>query len=182
MIPPREEGWLADDLDKLPDAPRHTELLDGALVFNMSPQRRWHARLIFRLTGALAEQAPADVEVEHEMTVRLDDRNRPEPDIVVTTSAPYDPDTTYFDAADVLLVVEVESPESKHRDRTVKLRKYAEAGIACYWRVGQEREGPVVTVYELDRGARQYVPTAIARGRLQTTRPFPIDIDLTSLA
>jgi Uma2 family endonuclease len=29
----------------------------------------------------------------------------------------------------VKLVVEAVSPESAHRDRTVKLRKYAEAGI-----------------------------------------------------
>lgn len=33
MRPPRAEGWLAEDLDHLPEAPRHTELIDGALVF-----------------------------------------------------------------------------------------------------------------------------------------------------
>lgn len=181
MIPPREEGWLADDLDKLPDAPRHTELLDGALIFNMSPQRHWHARLIRKLTDALEEQAPAGVVVEHELTVRLDDRTRLEPDVLASTT-PYDPDSTWFAPADVLLVVEVESPESKHRDRTVKLLRYAEAGIGCYWRVDQESEGPVVTVYELDRATGAYVATGIARDRLQTSRPFPIDIDLTSLA
>lgn len=37
MRPPRPEGWYADDLDKLTEAPRHTELIDGALVFMMSP-------------------------------------------------------------------------------------------------------------------------------------------------
>ncbi|HEY0700605.1 MAG TPA: hypothetical protein VGD43_22710 [Micromonospora sp.] len=37
MRPPRVEGWYADDLDHLPEAPRHTELIDGALVFMMSP-------------------------------------------------------------------------------------------------------------------------------------------------
>lgn len=39
MRPPREEGWFAQDLDRLPEAPRPTELIDGALVFPMSPQR-----------------------------------------------------------------------------------------------------------------------------------------------
>jgi hypothetical protein len=36
MHPPRPEGWLAEDLDRLPEAPRHTELIDGALAFMMS--------------------------------------------------------------------------------------------------------------------------------------------------
>lgn len=37
MRPPRDEGWFAEDLDHLPEAPRHTELIDGALVFMTSP-------------------------------------------------------------------------------------------------------------------------------------------------
>jgi hypothetical protein len=35
MRPPRPEGWCSEDLDKLAEAPRHTELIDGALVFMM---------------------------------------------------------------------------------------------------------------------------------------------------
>jgi hypothetical protein len=46
MRPPREEGWFAEDLDRLPEAPRHTELIDGALVFMMSPRRWWHGHLV----------------------------------------------------------------------------------------------------------------------------------------
>src|SRR3954447_20193814 len=91
MRPPRAEGWLADDLDRLPEAPRHTELIDGALVFMMSPQRSWHGRVVTALTVQLAAAAPDGFEVEREMTIRLDDRNRPEPDLLVSTTA-YDPD------------------------------------------------------------------------------------------
>lgn len=43
MRPPRPEGWYSEDLDELAEAPRHTELIDGALVFMLSPQRVWHA-------------------------------------------------------------------------------------------------------------------------------------------
>jgi Uma2 family endonuclease len=128
MHPPREEGWLAEDLDSLPEAPRHTELIDGALVFMMSPQRAWHGRVVTALTNRLSALAPEGFEVEREMTIRLDDRNRPEPDILVTSAA-YDPDRTSFTPDGVKLVVEVVSPESAHRDRIVKLRKYADAGI-----------------------------------------------------
>ncbi|BCJ54086.1 hypothetical protein Asp14428_55610 [Actinoplanes sp. NBRC 14428] len=180
MRPPRLEGWFAEDLDHLPDAPRHTELIDGALVFMMSPQRSWHARTVTALVVALSEQAPAKIEVEREMTIRLDDRNRPEPDALVAT-APYDPDRTFYTPDQVLLVVEVVSPESAHRDRNVKLRKYAEAGIANYWRVEDENGSPVVHAYELDAPTRSYVPTGIHRHELRTTTPFTIKLDLDGL-
>ncbi|MDH6706025.1 Uma2 family endonuclease [Kitasatospora sp. MAA19] len=179
MYAPRDEGWLADDLDHLPQAPRHTELIDGALVFMMSPRRSWHSRTVTRLTTALEDLAPAGSLVDREMTIKPDRRNRPEPDVVVTTVA-YDADRTWFAPADVTLVVEVVSPESAHRDRTVKLRKYAEAGIPHYWIV--EEDGlPVVHVYELDVPTSTYAPAGIFRGVLERPVPFPITIDLDSL-
>ncbi|WP_106400202.1 Uma2 family endonuclease [Actinocorallia populi] len=180
MRPPREEGWFAEDLDRLPEAPRHTELIDGALVFMMSPQRSWHGRLVTALTAALMAQAGPDVEVEREMTIRLDGRNRPEPDLLVT-SAPYDPDRTWYAPEDVLLVIEVVSPESAHRDRTVKLRKYAEAGIPHYWCIEDEGTSPVVHVYELDRPTESYVAVGIFRETLRRPVPFKIDLDLNAL-
>ncbi|MEU8236934.1 Uma2 family endonuclease [Actinoplanes missouriensis] len=181
MRPPRPEGWYADDLDHLPEAPRHTELIDGALVFMMSPQRAWHSRAVSALLITLLEQAPTGVEVEREMTIRLDDRNRPEPDLLATRAPFYDPNRTYYTPDQVLLVVEVVSPESAHRDRTVKLRKYAEAGIPHYWRVEDEDTSPVVHTYELDGPTRAYAPTGIHRHELRTSTPFAIEIDLDGL-
>ncbi|WNV82369.1 Uma2 family endonuclease [Umezawaea sp. Da 62-37] len=180
MRPPREEGWFAEDLDRLPEAPRHTELIDGALVFMTSPQRSWHGRLVTALTTNLMAQAPDGVEVEREMTIRLDARNRPEPDILATTAA-YDPDRTWYAPDDVLLVVEVVSPESAHRDRTVKLRKYAEAGIRHHWCIEGEGTMPVVHVYELDQPTGAYAPAGIFRETLRRTLPFEIDLDLNAL-
>jgi Uma2 family endonuclease len=180
MRPPRAEGWFAEDLDRLAEAPRHTELIDGALVFMMSPQRSWHARLVTNLTVALTEEAPASVEVEREMTIRLDDRNRSEPDLLVTT-APYDANRTWYEPADVQLVIEVVSPESAHRDRTVKLRKYAEAGIRHYWCIEDEDGAAVVHVYELDGPTGAYAPAGIFRGRLERPVPFAISLDLNGL-
>ncbi|MET9642546.1 Uma2 family endonuclease [Streptomyces syringium] len=180
MIPPRPEGWFAEDLDRLPDAPRHTELIDGALVFMMSPQRWWHGHLLTVLAVALMEQAPEGLRVGREMTVRLDERNRPEPDLLVATT-PYDPDRTWFAPEDVQLVVEVVSPESAHRDRTVKLRKYAQAGIPHYWCIEDEDGAPVVHVYELDEPTGVYAPAGIFRHALQRELPFEIGLDLDKL-
>jgi Uma2 family endonuclease len=180
MRPPRPEGWYSEDLDNIAEAPRHTELIDGALVFMMSPQRVWHARMITALLNALTDQAPAAIEIDREITIRLDRWNRPEPGLLATT-APYDPSRTFYTAEETLLVVEVVSPESAHRDRTVKLRKYAEAGIASYWRVEDEDGSPVVHAYELDEPTRSYVPTGIHRHELHTTTPFAIKLDLDAL-
>jgi Uma2 family endonuclease len=181
MRPPRPEGWFAEDLDRLPEAPRHTELIDGALVFMMSPQRWWHGEIVTDLTLALRAQAPAGFRVGREMTIRLDARNRPEPDLVVTT-APYDPDCTWFAPEDVQLVIEVVSPESAHRDRTVKLRKYAEAGIRHYWCIEDEDTVPAVHVYELDEPTGSYAPAGIFRHTLKRSLPFEISLDLDKLA
>ncbi|MFD8929213.1 Uma2 family endonuclease [Streptomyces mirabilis] len=180
MRPPRLEGWFAEDLDRLPEAPRHTELIDGALVFMMSPQRWWHGEIVTDLTFALRAQAPAGFKVGREMTIRLDERNRPEPDLLLTT-ADYDGDRTWFTPDEVRLVVEVVSPESAHRDRTVKLRKYAEAGIPHYWRIEEEDGAPVVHVYELDKPTRSYAPAGIFRGTLERRVPFEISLDLDKL-
>jgi Uma2 family endonuclease len=179
MHPPRAEGWFAEDLDHLPDAPRHTELIDGALVFRW-PQRLWHARTGTNLAIELAAHAPDGVLVLAGMTIRLDDRTRTEPDLVVT-AAPVDPNQTWFEPTVVLLVVEVTSPESAYRDRTVKLRKYAEAGIKHYWLIDEENARPVAHVYELDEPTRSYAPTGIVRGKLELAVPFPITVDLDGL-
>lgn len=180
MRPPRPEGWFAEDLDRLTAAPRHTELIDGALVFMMFPQRAWHSRVVTSLTTILAGQAPDGFDVEREMTIRLDERNRPEPDVIVTT-APFDPDRTWYDPGDVELVIEVVSPESAHRDRTVKLTKYAQAGIQHYWLVEDVDTTTTVHVYELDSAVGSYAPTGIFRDDLTLTAPFPITLDVRRL-
>ncbi|MFG2978336.1 Uma2 family endonuclease [Streptomyces sp. NPDC048331] len=180
MLPPRPSGWEADDLDHWPQAPRHTELIDGALIFMMSPQRSWHSRLVGRLTARLEQSAPDGMVIEREMTVRLDKRSRPEPDILAATVA-YDPDRTRFLPEEVALVIEVVSEESADRDRSIKPFKYAQAGIPHFWRVEDEKGEPVVHVYELDTVTRTYVPTGIHRERLKVAVPFPADIDLSTL-
>ncbi len=149
-------------------------------VFMVSPQRSWHGRLVTALTNTLMTQAPAGFEVEREMTIRLAARNRPEPDLLLT-NLPYDPDRTWYAPEDVKLVVETVSPESAHRDRTVKLRKYAEAGIPHYWCIEDEDGAAVAHVYELDEPTGAYAPTGIFRPALQRPVPFEVGLDLDKL-
>ncbi|GGT34996.1 hypothetical protein GCM10014713_30820 [Streptomyces purpureus] len=78
--PPPVGGWTADDLDRMPGLPPHTELLDGGLFFR-SPQTYFHMATLRLLGGLLLAQAPSDVEIIREMSTKLGKRDRPEPDL-----------------------------------------------------------------------------------------------------
>lgn len=178
---PPEDGWTADDLDKLPNLPPHTELIDGSLVF-VSPQTNFHSRVIRLLDNALLAQVPDELDVIREMTIKLNQRNRPEPDVLVfRADADTGPSQTWYRPEDVVIAIEVVSKDSVERDREAKPRKYAAAGIAHFWRVEENDGLPVVYVYELDTATKVYVPMGIFHNRLKLTVPFPIDIDLTAV-
>jgi Uma2 family endonuclease len=182
-------GWTADDLDRLPsvgpngepDFFKHVELIDGALVF-MSPQRRFHERVISAFRTLLNAQAPGDLAAMTQMDVKLGKRSRPCPDVlVVTLAAADDQDRTYYLPEEVLLVVEVVSPDSEDRDRLTKPERYAQAGLPHFWRIEENNGLPVVYVHELDPATSAYTITGIHHGRLTVSVPFPIDIDLDHL-
>jgi Uma2 family endonuclease len=181
-FPPRH-GFTADDLDRIPDLPPHTELIDGSLVF-VSPQKSYHSLVMYLLESRLRVLAPQAFAVRREMSVLLGKRNRPEPDISVlrAEAVTEQADETGYQAADVVLAIEVVSPDSEERDRARKPQLYAKAGIPHFWRV-EKGEGrlPVVYVYELDAVTDSYVPTGVYHDRLKVPAPFAIDIDLTEI-
>ncbi|MFH8975828.1 Uma2 family endonuclease [Streptomyces sp. NPDC017890] len=179
-VPP-VDGYTVDDLFTLPDLPPHTELIDGSLVF-VSPQRAFHADAIDLLVSGLRQFVPPGFRVKREMTIILDRRNGPEPDVsVIRTDAITGPGQTSYEAKDVLLAIEVVSPDSESRDRTTKPQKYAAAGIANFWRVEQGGTSgrPVIHVYELDPMTKAYVHVGMHRERIKVDKPYSIDIDLT---
>ncbi|MGW5659389.1 Uma2 family endonuclease [Streptomyces sp. NPDC003758] len=181
-VPPAD-GWTVDDLFTLPDLPPHTELIDGSLVF-VSPQRDFHSIVIDLLVGGLRRTVPPRFKVRREMTVVIDRKNGPEPDIsVLHGEAVTGRSQTLFRAADVVLAVEVVSPDSESRDRDTKPRKYAAAGIDHFWLVEMvgEEERPVVYVYERDPVTKSYTVTGIHHDRLKVSVPFEIDIDLSEI-
>lgn len=178
---PPPEGFSAADLDHIPDLPAHTELIDGSLVI-ACPQASFHTRVLYLLERVLRDFVPEDLRVRREMSVVLAPRQRPEPDVsVIRAEAEHGPDQTAYQATDVVLAIEVVSPESEVRDRKRKPLLYAEAGIPHFWRVENQAGRPTVYVYELDPGARCYVPTGIYHDRLKVSLPFEIDIDLTEI-
>ena len=171
-------GVTAMDLDLLPDLPPHTELIDGGLVF-VSPRREFHMSVVSLLEFSLRACAPKEWRVVREMSVVLDERQRPEPDVsVVSREFTDDDSTTWYPASAVLLAAEVVSPDSQVRDRERKPQLYARAGIKHFWRVEEDDGRAVLYVYELDPATSAYALTGIHHGRVQLTVPFPIDLDL----
>jgi Uma2 family endonuclease len=132
-----------DDLRRLPDDGRRHELIDGAEFVTPSPTVR-HQRISGRLYLALANwlashpvgevyYAPVDVVLSpHDVVV---------PDLLYLSHAR---------AADVLtdpavcgmpeLLVEILSPGTRHRDRTLKQALYDRAGVTEYWLVDPARD------------------------------------------
>jgi Uma2 family endonuclease len=182
LVPPYE-GWRFEDLLALPvDSSRHIELIDGALI-PMSPQSKFHVRVIRNLQAQLDRQSPAHLRADSEMTVRIDDYNGPEPDVLVVTASAYDDQerATWYEGSDVILAVEVVSPSSLVRDRERKPQIYAKAAIKHLWRIENEDGRPVIYTSELDAASGAYVITGIFHDHLKLSVPFPIDLDLEEL-
>ncbi|MGW6585726.1 Uma2 family endonuclease [Streptomyces globisporus] len=89
----------------------------------------------------------------------------PEPDLLVyRADADTGPGRTWYAPEDVVLAVEVVSPDSPERDGGVEPRTYAEAGVKHFWRVEQGDDLPVSTSTSSTR------PRAPARPPEATTR------------
>ncbi|MFF0860500.1 Uma2 family endonuclease [Nonomuraea sp. NPDC003560] len=178
---PPPGGFVAEDLDNIPNLPAHTELIDGSLVF-VSPQASFHAVIVDLLAADLRGAAPEELRVRREMSVVLGHDQRPEPDLVVLKAEALGSGReTFYKAQDVVLAVEVVSPESRSRDRERKPALYAAAGIPHFWRVEDDGGEPVVYVYERDPATRAYALTGIHHDRLKLTVPFDLDVDLSRI-
>jgi Uma2 family endonuclease len=171
----------AGDLDRIPNLPPHTELIDGTLTFR-EPQSNFHTATVSLLAFGLSRSLPPDLRVRREMTVTLGRRQRPEPDVLVLHAAGVTGlQQNDFRPEDVVLVAEVVSPRSAVRDRMRKPQLYAAAGIPHFWRAENTGGRPTLHVHELDPVSGTYTLTGIHRDRLKLTVPFDIDIDLTEI-
>ncbi|WP_271189729.1 Uma2 family endonuclease [Dactylosporangium matsuzakiense] len=121
--------------------------------------------------------------VRREMSVILDRRQRPEPDVtVVRADAVMGADQTAYPADAVVLAIEVVSPDSEIRDRERKPQLYARAGISHFWRVEDDGSGnAIVYIYELDPASSTYALTGIFHDQVKVDVPFGIDVDLTEI-
>lgn len=130
------EAYLA-----LPETVQIVEFIDGVLETIPTPSdlhqaSSWQLTLLLsdviaRIPGAVLRYAP--------LTVILDDKNAPEPDIfVVLPGGLCQRDVHGYWRGAPDLIVEILSPTSVRRDKIQKFELYERAGVREYWIVDPE--------------------------------------------
>ena len=113
------------------------ELLEGWLVTKM-PKNPPYTLATQLAREALTRLVPSGWHVTDQEPITTTD-NEPEPDVVVARGSRRDYVESHPSPSDIALVVEV-SDATLQRDRTLKLRVYANARITSYWMLNlQER-------------------------------------------
>lgn len=106
--------------------------LVGGRIFDMSPVGSVHARCVKFLNAFFSAQAGRRFIVSVQDPIILDDESEPQPDIAVLRHVDDYYKNELPHAKDVLLIVEV-ADTSVDFDRSVKLQRYAQAGIPEAW-------------------------------------------------
>lgn len=118
------------------DEDSRVELLEGWLVPNVSKNPP-HMVCLQLLQAAVARMLPLGVHTRLEGPVTLGD-SEPEPDLAVVRGVVRDYSNRHPHAAEIVLAAEI-ADATLLRDRTVKKRIYARAGIPVYWIVDLQR-------------------------------------------
>jgi Uma2 family endonuclease len=109
------------------------ELIEGAIV-EMSPIGARHAGCVNRLSQLFWEVLAGTAIISVQNSVRLNDRNLPQPDVALLTPRADFYGNSHPTPEDVLLIVEVAETTVRF-DRDTKGPLYAIAGIREYWLV-----------------------------------------------
>lgn len=113
------------------------EIIEGELIPKMTIGDR-HAAIVNRLNRLFFKNVSDEILISIQNPLRISNYNEPEPDIVLADLTKYD-GTRHPRPEEVILVVEVSDATLKY-DRDVKLKLYAEAGIAEVWIVNLKKD------------------------------------------
>jgi len=150
------------------------ELIDGRLALSPSPLP-FHQFLSSEIQYSLRARRPREYFLATYQSVLVDSRNEPRPDVVVMWRR--GANRTPVLAADVLLAVEVISPESTTRDRRDKMKLYAYAGIPAYWVIDPLADRVTFTEFLLSDGGA-YQKHLQTDGLITIDRPWETTLDL----
>jgi Uma2 family endonuclease len=134
-----------------------------------------HHELADEVRGTLRLAAPRSWRVIREIGLRVPAGNVIPDVTVLRPGAPRG--VAWHEPADVVLVVEVESPSSRRQDRFTKPALYAEAGIEAYWGIERTDRGPVAHLYQ--RAAPEHYELLGSIGpdeALKVDLPFPVEV------
>ncbi|MBW8805197.1 MAG: Uma2 family endonuclease [Catenulisporales bacterium] len=161
--------YSAEDLDRIPDLPPHTELIDGNLIF-ASPQALFHYLAMVAIKSALRCAAPSHLFMT---------RETPEPGVLVVDQAALGGiHQTGFQAAEAVLVVDAVSAESDPRDRELKANRYAAAGVRHVWFVDDVEDKTLIEVWKSNRDLGCPEKVGECDEFLDIEEPFPVTLDV----
>jgi len=147
----------------------HVELIEGDIL-EMAPIGPSHATCVAMLTRRLVIGIGDRGLVVPQMTLPLDSRSAPEPDLTVLRPRERSYREAWAAPADVLLLVEV-ADASLRRDRDLKLPIYARAGIQEVWIVDVQADR--VLVFRYPRGGTYESAHEVGRDGVVVPLAFP---------
>jgi Uma2 family endonuclease len=176
MPAPRTEPkrWTVEMLDALPDDGNRYEIIDGELFVTPAPSDV-HQRVVLvlasRLEGYLRPTPIGRVMISPSDVRRPDrEKNRVQPDVFVVKLLDRRRPSYPFAFADVLLAVEVVSPNDPQYDYQTKRELYLGNGLPEYWIVD-----PRACTFARWRGAAD--PGELLAGRIEW-QPAGLDVPL----
>lgn len=140
-IPLAQRLLTVDDYLKMVEAGILTEddrveLLEGKII-EMSPAGNRHAAMVKRLTALFYRLLSGKVTIGVQDPVIASLYSMPEPDVVLLRYRADFYEHAHPQPSDILLIIEI-ADSSLDKDRRVKSRLYASAGIPEYWIVDLE--------------------------------------------
>ena len=128
--------WTVEDYHRLVAAgilhpEERVELIEGQIV-RMAAKGTPHSAAITRTARVLVNGLGEQVLLRTQESIRLNDYSEPEPDVAVVQVNPLDYADHHPTPEEVYLVIEVVD-SSLSKEREIKARIYAQAGIADYW-------------------------------------------------
>lgn len=173
---PDKQDWTVDDLASLPADLRY-ELIDGRLI--LPSPTAIHQDIGVEVLLALRANCPRDLMPVLDLSLEINYRNEPRPDVVVIRR--HHVNVTPLPVADAVLAVEVISPGSHFRDMYAKAKVYAAAGVASYWVVDPLfPDGIVLTEFRIGADG-EYEIVSSTNKEFTTDAPYPVTIDMSAL-
>jgi Uma2 family endonuclease len=171
-----KQEWTVDDLASLPKDLRY-ELIDGRLI--LPSPTDIHNQIGLEVILALRVNCPRTLSATYEMSLKVNPRNEPRPDVVVFERKYGAVSPVPVSAA--LLAVEIISPDSNVRDLHTKPKVYAKAGLPSYWVIDPFHDAGIVLAEFRLGDAGQYELLTETAKVFTTDVPFPVTVDLPAL-
>jgi Uma2 family endonuclease len=146
-----DKFWTYEDYLELPDDGNRYEIIQGKLHMSPPPST-FHQTVSRRIQFVLyqLEQKGAGFIFNAPVGLKFDDVSHVEPDLVYLTAQQKHLIEKNFINGPPHLVVEILSPSTASKDRTLKLNLYAGAGVPYYWIV--DPSARTFEAYELRDG------------------------------